>query len=172
MAGWIPRNDQFAQSITTNSNFTFVAPRSFTTFKESVFPLLFFVDGHKSDGQLSSDVACSFFHPNGFISMLDLTTAIGDVFAVHPTQPESNQGGINNYVVDPSSPSFMSPNTTCGLYKVFTSTILKSLYPNPTSFFKEALNTNLGFSILLSQKKQVVPRYSLSANDYLIDFLR
>ena len=158
------RHQRIQHSIATNPNFTFIAPRYFTAFAESAFPLMFFVDGRVGDGQVSMDVARSFFQdsrmpdgffrPNGSIGSLTLNDAIAEIFLAHQIQPGANQGGrVNNYVLDPTSASFTGPDSDCGLYEVFASTILKTLYPNPKGILKEALNANLGFFYSSSPKE-------------------
>ncbi|KIJ51170.1 hypothetical protein M422DRAFT_244362 [Sphaerobolus stellatus SS14] len=65
------RVHRIQDSITTNPQFSFVSPRYFTAYVESMFPFLFFVDGRVNDAQLSPDVARSFFQdskmPKGFL---------------------------------------------------------------------------------------------------------
>ena len=44
-------------SIATNPEFSFVAPRFTAAYGETVFPVLFFIDGRVSDAQLNLTVA-------------------------------------------------------------------------------------------------------------------
>lgn len=148
MAGEL-RFQRIQESIATNPQFSFISPRYFTAYAESVFPVAFFVDGRKGDGQLDMDVARGFFQdsrmPNDFFrangsigfDKLD----IGTVFAPHPIQPGENHG-INNYILDPNSADF---STFCKLYEDFVNVTVKGLYPNPKGVLKNALKKNLEF---------------------------
>ena len=145
------RFQRIQDSIATNPEFYFVSPRYFTAYGESVFPFLFFVDGRVSDGQLDLTVARGFFQnssmPDGFfranrsIGLDELGAPIAAVLEAHPIQPGRNQGGVNNYVFDPTSASF---NTSgCLSYTNFVNQTVPSLYPNPTGALRDALNFNL-----------------------------
>jgi len=144
------RHQRIQQSIATNPEFSFISPRYFTAFAESIFPLAFFIDGRVSDGELSMDVARGFFQnmkfPDGFFRAKQPVglDAIGEgifaVFQVHPIQPGANQG-VNNYVLDPASANL---SETCLLYTNFVNDTVKGkLYPNPTGVLLDALNANL-----------------------------
>ncbi|KAF8808205.1 Cloroperoxidase [Phlegmacium glaucopus] len=145
------RSRRIQESISTNPQFSFVAPRYFTAFAESVFPFLFFVDGRVSDGQLNLTVARGFFQnssmPNGFfranrsLGLNEIGGPIQTVFDAHPIQPGKNEGGVNNFVFDPTSASFT--NDGCLLYTNFVNQTVRSLYPNPTGALRDALNFNL-----------------------------
>ena len=145
------RFQRIQDSIATNPEFSFVAPRYFTAYAESVFPFLFFVDGRVSDGQLNLTVARGFFQnssmPDGFfranrsIDFNEIGDPLGTVFSAHPIQPGKNQGGVNNYVFDPTSASFT--NDPCLLYYNFVNQTVRSLYPAPTGALRDALNFNL-----------------------------
>ncbi len=123
-----------------------MSPRYFTAYAESVFPINFFIDGRKEDGQLDLDVARGFFRdmhmPDDFHRPSKPSGALGMdvVFAAHPMQPGANVGGINNYVLDPTSADF---STFCLLYENFVNKTIVGLYPNPTGVLREALNFNL-----------------------------
>ena len=144
------RFQRIQDSIATNPEFSFVSPRYFTAYPETVFPFLFFVDGRVSDGQLNLTVARGFFQnssmPDGFfranrsIGFDEINDPIGNVFSAHPIQPGKNQG-VNNYVFDPTSASFTSD--PCLLYYNFVNQTVRSLYPNPTGALRDALNVNL-----------------------------
>ena len=145
------RFQRIQESIATNPEFSFVSPRYFGAYGETVFPILFFVDGRVSDGQLNLTVARGFFQnssmPDGFfranrsIGLNETGNLAGTVFTAHPIQPGKNQGGVNNYVFDPTSASF---NTSgCLLYNNFVNQTVRSLYPNPTGALRDALNINL-----------------------------
>ena len=145
------RFQRIQDSIATNPEFSFVSPRYFTAYAESVFPFLFFVDGRVSDGQLNLTVARGFFQnssmPDGFfranqsIGLDEIGAPLASVFKAHPIQPGKNQGGVNNYVLDPTSASFS--NDGCLLYSNFVNQTVRSLYPNPTGALRDALNFNL-----------------------------
>ncbi|KAF8956879.1 Chloroperoxidase [Flammula alnicola] len=142
------RFQRIQDSIATNPTFSFVSPRYFTAYAESVFPIKFFVDGRQADGQLDLDVARGFFQnsrmPPNFHRANQSMTATGDrvVAAAHPIQPGRNVGGVNNYVLDPTSADFSAP---CLLYQNFVNQTIRGLYPNPTGVLREALNINLNF---------------------------
>ena len=145
------RFQRIQDSIATNPEFSFVSPRYFTAYGESVFPFLFFVDGRVSNGQLDLTVARGFFQnssmPDGFfranrsIDFNEINDPISIVFGAHPIQPGKNQGGVNNYVVDPTSAGFNGD--PCLLYINFVNETVRSLYPNPTGALRDALNFNL-----------------------------
>ena len=145
------RFQRIQDSIATNPEFSFVSPRYFTAYAESVFPFLFFVDGRLSDGQLDLTVARGFFQnsemPDKFhranrsIGFNEISDPISTIFAAHPIQPGKNQGRINSYVFDPTSASFT--NNPCLLYDNFVNNTVRSLYPNPTGALRDALNINL-----------------------------
>jgi len=145
------RFQRIQESIATNPQFSFVSPRYFTAYAETVFPFLFFVDGRVSDSQLDLTVARGFFQnnsmPDGFfrpnrsIGLTEIGGPIATVFSPHPTQPGKNEGGVNNFVFDPTSASFT--NDPCMLYTNFVNQTVRSLYPNPTGALRDALNFNL-----------------------------
>jgi hypothetical protein len=142
------RFHRIQESIATNPNFSFVSPRFFTAYAESVFPISFFIDGRQNDGQLDMDTARSFFQdmrmPEGFhrANQPKSTEGIDVVALAHPISPGANVGGVNNYVPDPTSANF---STFCLLYENFVSKTVVSLYPEPTGVLRKALNTNLNF---------------------------
>ena len=82
-----------------------------------------------------------FFRANRSIGLLEINDPMTAVFNAHPIQPGKNQGGINNYVVDPTSASFTSD--PCLLYDSFVNETVRSLYPNPNGALRDALNFNL-----------------------------
>ncbi|KDR72024.1 hypothetical protein GALMADRAFT_74335 [Galerina marginata CBS 339.88] len=142
------RWQRIQDSIATNPEFSFVSPRFFTAYAESTFPINFFIDGRQTDGQLDLTVARGFFQnsrmPDDFHRANGTrgTEGIDLVAEAHPIEPGSNVGGVNNYVVDPTSADF---STFCLLYENFVNKTVKGLYPNPTGALRKALNTNLGF---------------------------
>ncbi|KIJ34055.1 hypothetical protein M422DRAFT_263846 [Sphaerobolus stellatus SS14] len=146
------RFQRIQDSIATNPTFSFVSPRYYTAYAESVFPTVFFVDGRVANGQLSMDVARGFFQnmsmPPGFFrtnksaGLSAIATGIGQVFLPHPIEPGSNQGAVNTYEVNPNSADFTN---FCKLYTDFVNNTVKGLYPNPTGDLLNALNANLGF---------------------------
>lgn len=142
------RFQRITQSIATNPTFSFVAPRYFTAYAESVFPLNFFVDGRKNDGQLDMVTARGFFQdmrmPDGFFRANGSQSVAGidNVVEAHPLPPGSNVNGVNTFTPDPTSANF---STFCLLYTNFVNKTVGGLYPNPTGVLREALNTNLNF---------------------------
>jgi hypothetical protein len=135
----------------TNPTFSFVSPRYFTAYAESVFPVAFFVDGRKGDQQLNMADARSFFQgmrmpanffrPNISFGLAEVGAVIDTVFAPHPIQPGNNHG-VGNYVLDPTSANF---NQSCTLYRNFVNNTIRSLYPKPTGVLLKAINTNLNY---------------------------
>ncbi|CAA7262403.1 unnamed protein product [Cyclocybe aegerita] len=142
------RFQRIQDSIATNPQFSFVSPRFFTAYAESVFPINFFVDGRRNDGQLDMDAARSFFQfhrmPDDFFRPNGAKSAQGieRVFLAHPMLPGGNVGQINSYTPDPTSADFTNP---CLLYENFVNQTIKGLYPNPKGKLRKALNTNLDF---------------------------
>ncbi|PPQ79670.1 hypothetical protein CVT25_003244 [Psilocybe cyanescens] len=142
------RAQRIQQSIATNPTFSFVSPRFFTAFAESTFPINFFVDGRRNDGQLDMTTARGFFQnsrmPDGFFRHNGTVGADGidQVFLAHPIAPGGNVNGVNTYTPDPTSADF---NTFCLLYTNFVNQTIKGLYPNPTGVLRQALNINLNF---------------------------
>ncbi|KAF9521954.1 heme-thiolate peroxidase [Crepidotus variabilis] len=140
------RHQRIQESIATNPNFSFVSPRFFTAFAESVFPINFFVDGRRNDSQLDMATAVSFFRdsrmPDDFFRGNGSRggEGINDVFKAYPIQPGYNAGKINSYTVDLTSADFSS---FCLLYINFVNQTIKGLYPNPKGILQQALNKNL-----------------------------
>jgi len=142
------RFQRIGQSIATNPQFSFVSPRFFTAYAESVFPVNFFVDGRQDDGQLDLTVARGFFQnmqmPDGFFRANGSKSVEGidQVVLAHLFAPGGNVNGVNTFTVDPTSPDFTN---LCGLYQDFVNQTIRSLYPNPTGVLRDALNINLNF---------------------------
>ncbi|KAF8153436.1 aromatic peroxygenase precursor [Crassisporium funariophilum] len=140
------RFQRIQDSIATNPNFSFVSPRYFTAYAESTFPVNFFVDGRQNDGQLDLTVARGFLQdsrmPDGFFRRNGSAEADGldVVINAHPLQPGRNVGGVNNYVLDPTSADF---SDQCLLYTNYVNQTIVGLYPNPTGVLRTALNNNL-----------------------------
>ncbi|KAF8996882.1 hypothetical protein BDQ17DRAFT_1363839, partial [Cyathus striatus] len=133
--------------IVCNPQFSFVSPRYFTAYAESIFPLLFFVDSRKTDVELDMTTARGFFQnsqmPDGFFcSNRTITSNITTVFSAHPIQPGKNEG-VGNYVLDPTSTSFQGDG--CLLYTNFVNQTVWLLYPNPGGVLLDALNQNLDY---------------------------
>lgn len=115
-----------------------------------MFPVAFFVDGRKADGQLDMKTARGFFQnshmPDGFFrpslnyTNNILNVGIDAVFSAHPIQPGKNQGRVNSYTPDPNSADF---STFCKLYQDFVNVTIKGLYPNPKGALRDALKVNL-----------------------------
>jgi hypothetical protein len=142
------RAQRIKDSTATNPMFSFVAPRYFTAYAESVFPINFFIDGRQTDQQLNLDDAIGFFRdmkfPDGFFRAAQpmSTEGIDEVAAAHPIAPGGNNGTVNSYTPDPNSADF---STFCKLYVDFVNQTIKSLYPDPTGVLREGLNRNLNF---------------------------
>ena len=145
------RWQRIQESIATNPKFSFVAPRIFTAYAESTFPINFFIDGRQTGsdaGQLDLIAAKGFFKdsrmPDNFFRPNGSRGAEGfdKVVAAHPIGPGSNVGGVNNYVLDPTSANL---NQFCLLYTNFVNQTIKGLYPKPTGILLKALNQNLDF---------------------------
>ncbi|KAF8504016.1 Chloroperoxidase [Gautieria morchelliformis] len=145
------RFQRIQESIATNPNFSFVSPRYFTAYAESVFPLLFFVDGRVENAELDMDVArgffqnsqmpTDFFRANQSFGLNAVGEGIGIIFEPHPIQPGANQG-VNNFVFDPTSANL---SQFCLLYTNFANKTVRSLYPSPTGNLLSAVKTNLDF---------------------------
>ena len=145
------RFQRIQESIATNPEFSFVSPRFIAAYGETVFPVLFFIDGRVTDGQLNMTVARGFFQnssmPDGFyranrsIGLNETGDLAAIVYTAHPVQPGKNQGRVNNYVFDPTSGNFNSSG--CLSYNNFVNQTVPSLYPNPTGALRDALNVNL-----------------------------
>ena len=145
------RHQLIQESIATNAQFSFVAPRIFTAYAESSIPVHFFVDGRSQNAELNMADARRFFqncqmpenffrpdHPIGFV---EIVPDVNSIFDVHPIQPGKNQG-VGNYVPDPTSANI---SQFCLLYTNFVNETVRSLYPSPTGVLLDALNTNLDF---------------------------
>ena len=143
------RHQRILESIATNPQFSFISPRFFTAFAESILPLALFVDGRVSNQELNMTNARGFFQnsqmPDGFFrakqpfGLNDIGIDINIIFEAHPIQPGRNQG-IGNYVLDPTSANI---SQFCLLYTNFVNNTVRSLYPSPTGVLLDALNANL-----------------------------
>ena len=90
-----------------------------------------------------------FYRANKSMGLNETGALIEIVFNAHPLQPGKNQGGVNNYVVDPTSDNL---NTSgCVGYQNFVKEKVLPLYPNPTGALRDALNVNLN-NFYLPQK--------------------
>ncbi|KAF9479958.1 aromatic peroxygenase precursor [Pholiota conissans] len=147
------RFQRIQDSIATNPQFSFISPRFFTAYAESMFPLAFFVDGrHESPLQLDMNVARGFFQnsrmPDGFFRSNTSWTrhmigsGVADIFQAHPIAPGANNGTLNSYTVDPNSADF---SDFCKLYTDFVNITVRGLYPNAKGPLLTALNKNLDF---------------------------
>lgn len=146
------RFHRIQQSIAQNPQFSFIGLRPLTAYGEASFPIVFFVDGRKADGQLNMKDALGFFKdsrmPDDFhrvdgsksSALVDNFTEA--IFLAHPTQPGSNNGTVNSFMVDPNEAAF---NDGCKRYTNFVNMTVRSLYPNPQGLLKENLNANLDF---------------------------
>lgn len=145
------RWQRIQDSIATNPNFTFVSPRYFTAYAESIFPLVFFVDGRLGNRQVplanargffqNSEMPTDFHRSNTSIGLNIIGDGIGLIFKVHPIQPGRNNG-VGNYVLDPTSANFTQ---FCKLYTNFVNHTVQSLYPSPKGVLLQALKTNLDY---------------------------
>ncbi|KAJ3572416.1 hypothetical protein NP233_g3099 [Leucocoprinus birnbaumii] len=112
-----------------------------------VFPINFWVDGRRGDGQLDVEVARGFYQdgrmPKDFHRASKPMSAEGIevILAAHEILPGSDVNGTNTYTFDPSSPSFSTDD--CTFYNYFVNNTVVSLYPSPTGVLKDALNRNL-----------------------------
>ncbi|KAJ2926139.1 heme-thiolate peroxidase, partial [Candolleomyces eurysporus] len=141
------------QSIATNPNFSFVFPRYFTGYGESVLALNLFVDGRDNTTvlggrKLDMATALSFFRDSRFppdfhrASSPTGSEGLREIMAAHPVRPGRNlDGKINNYVVHEPSPSELGG---CGLYNHFVEKVV-SLYPNPKGILRRNLIINLHY---------------------------
>jgi hypothetical protein len=144
---------RYQQSIATNPNMSFVAPRILSAFAEAFFPTIFFVDGRIGKQELDLTAARSFFQnmhlPEDFhrarapIHLTDVMANTSILFNAHPVQVGRNEGGlVNNFVPDPTSAQL---DQLCLIYTNFVNRTVRSLYPNPKGQLRKALNVNLGF---------------------------
>ncbi|KIJ38244.1 hypothetical protein M422DRAFT_176867, partial [Sphaerobolus stellatus SS14] len=140
-------------SIATNPQFSFVSPRYYTAYAESVFPTIFFVDGRVANCQFNTDGApfisynnisllCDFFRYCRHLGRDDARAAVREVFAAHPIEPGANQGAINTFTLDPELTDF---SDFCKLNTHFVNISVKGLYPKPTGVLLNNLNTNINF---------------------------
>jgi len=146
------RFQRIQDSIATNPQFSFISPRYFTAYAESIFPLVFFIDGRDKSLQLDMNVARGFFQnsrfPDGFfrsntsISINIIGGGIDFLFSKHPVPPGANNGTVNSYTPNPNSADFTQ---FCKLYTDFVNNTIRGLYPNATGVLLEALNKNLDY---------------------------
>jgi hypothetical protein len=146
------RFQRIQDSIATNPQFSFISPRYFTAYAESVFPVAFFIDGRDSSGQLDMTVARGFFQdsrfPDGFFrpNLSGTINTIGDgidfIFSKHPIPPGGNNGTLNSYTPNPNSADLTQ---FCKLYTDFVNITIRGLYPLAKGVLLEALNKNLDY---------------------------
>lgn len=146
------RFQRIQDSIATNPQFSFISPRYFTAYAESVFPIVFFIDGRATNSlSLDLTVARGFFQdgrmPPDFFrsnasSVQDKLGGISVIVETHPVQPGKNNGTVNSYTVDPNSATFAD---SCKAYTDFVDITIRGLYPNATGALLKALNQNLDF---------------------------
>ncbi|EKM83225.1 hypothetical protein AGABI1DRAFT_118546 [Agaricus bisporus var. burnettii JB137-S8] len=142
------RFKRIQDSIATNPTFSFVAPRLFSAYSESVNPINFWVDGRQDDGQLDPEVARSFFEkmrfPDDFHRAARPMNGENEleVLAAHPIEPGSNINGVNTYTPDPTSGKLADK---CTLYENHVNRTVRSLYPDPTGDLLDALKINMHY---------------------------
>ncbi|KAF9480745.1 Cloroperoxidase [Pholiota conissans] len=146
------RFQRIQDSIATNPQFSFISPRYFTAYAESVFPVVFFVDGRQSNGQLDMNVARGFFQTNTFpqgffrsgtpIGISNIGAGIQEVFLPHPIAPGGNNGAVNTFTPNPNSADFTQ---FCKLYTDYVTNTVRGLYPTAEGPLLDALNANLNF---------------------------
>ncbi|RXW15547.1 hypothetical protein EST38_g10305 [Candolleomyces aberdarensis] len=141
------------QSIVTNPNFSFVFPRYFTAYAESVLTLNLLVDGRDNTTvlggrKLDMATALSFFRDSRFppdfhrASLPTGNDGFEEIMAAHPVRPGRNlDGKVNNYVVGEPTPSELGE---CGLYNHFVEKVV-ALYPNPKGVLRRNLIINLHY---------------------------
>jgi len=144
------RHQRMLDSIATNPEFSLLSPRFFTAYSEAVFPTVFFVDGRVNNFSLPMANARRFFQdmhmPDGFFranrpfGLNDIGPRAMMVLNAHPIQPGSNQGTVNSFLPDPTSPDL---SNFCGTYTNWANVTVRGLYPNPTGALLDALNGNL-----------------------------
>ena len=146
------RFQRIQDSIATNPQFSFISPRFYTAYAESVFPVAFFIDGRQTNGQLDMNVARGFFETNTFppnffrsgvsSGLREIAVGIQEVFLPHQIAPGGNNGMVNSYTPNPNSADF---SNFCKLYTDFVNNTVRSLYPTASGALLDALNANLGF---------------------------
>ena len=146
------RYQRIQDSIATNPQFSFISPRYFTAYAESVFPIAFFIDGRDSSEHLDMNVARGFFEdsrfPDGFFRPNKSSTmnSIGErmnfLFSEHPIPPGGNNGTLNSYTPNPNSADL---SQFCKLYTDFVNITIRGLYPLAKGVLLEALNKNLDY---------------------------
>ena len=99
-----------------------------------------------------------FFRANRSIGLSEAGDLVETVFSAHPILPGKNQGGINNYVLDPTSANLNSSD--CLSYSKFVNEIVLPLYPSPTGVLRDALNINLD-NIYIPHKNKDCPQISV-----------
>ena len=107
------RWNRIQDSIARNPNFTFLVPRIFTAYAESIFPYEFFVDGRSTEAALDMTTARGFFqnatYPKDFyrrdgtFGFANIGPHINALVSAHPIETGVNQGA-GNYVPVPSDP--------------------------------------------------------------------
>ncbi|KAJ2914371.1 heme-thiolate peroxidase, partial [Candolleomyces efflorescens] len=144
------------QGIATNPNFSYIFPRYFAGYAESVLALNLFVDGRDTtpvlEGKkLDMDTALSFFRDSRFPPDFHRSSipagGIGfdEIMAAHPFMPCRNlDGKVNNCVVHEISPSDAGG---CGLYNHFIDQVI-ALYPNPKGVLRRNLILNMHYIYL------------------------
>ncbi|KIJ50375.1 hypothetical protein M422DRAFT_245641 [Sphaerobolus stellatus SS14] len=141
------RHERLLDSITGNPNLVFTSPRILSAYSETVFSLIFFVDGRLNNRQLTISAARDFFDfqrmPNDFfrqpapVNFSIVESLANQIFTKHPFTPGVNYG-VNNFVLLLNTPAL---SNFCGIHE----DIALRVVPHPTGDLKNALNKNLGF---------------------------
>ncbi|KAJ2914353.1 heme-thiolate peroxidase, partial [Candolleomyces efflorescens] len=147
------RYHRIQQSIATNPTFSYIFPRFFMGYGESVIPLNLFVDGRQNatvlgGARIDMATAQSFFRDHKFpiefhrANAPAANTGAQEIMAARPIQPCQNEGGkVDNCVVHELTPDNVGP---CGIYHHFIDTAV-SLYPNPKGVLKRNLKLNMHY---------------------------
>jgi hypothetical protein len=148
------------QGIATNPTFSYIFPRFFMGYGESVLPLNLFVDGRENTtvlggARIDMATALSFFRDHRFppdfhrASAPAANTGLQEIMAARPVQPCRNEDGkVDNCVVHEISPDDAGP---CGIYNHFIDTAL-TLYPNPNGVLRRNLMLNMHYFYLVFEQ--------------------
>ncbi|KJA15815.1 hypothetical protein HYPSUDRAFT_193960 [Hypholoma sublateritium FD-334 SS-4] len=149
------RMARIRDSIARNPYFRLLAPRYHTAYAESVFPIAFFIDGRRTGAErtrLDPAVARGFFEsarmpPDFWRSSSpwgrpEVGIAVDALYRAHPISPGSNNGTVDSYTHDPTSPRL---HQFCEMYTDYVNVTVRELYPNAKGVLLAALNKNLDY---------------------------